>query len=899
MANTSELPLHRAAAVSTSTTSQLSTTSEGQRVSDNASGRKNWHAWGPYLSERQWGTVREDYSAHGTAWDYFPHDMARSRAYRWGEDGLAGLSDETQKLCLALGLWNGADPIIKERLFGLTNAEGNHGEDVKEIYYYLDATPSHSYLKMLYKYPQVAFPYGDIVAENRRRGMDVLEYEVIDTGVFNDDRYFDIFVEYAQAEPGDILMRVRVVNRGPEEAALCVLPQLWFRNTWSWYHEAAKPGLFLDGPGVIAVGHPDFPGYRLYYETSGEPVFTENQSNPRLWGESNASGYYKDGINDYIAGGEPNAVNPDYLGTKAAVIHRLLVPAGASHEIRVRLSPGSPQKPFADFDDIFTARLAEADDYYAALQQGIGDDDQRNVQRQAFAGLMWTKQFFYFDVKEWLDGDPAQMKPPAERHYGRNRDWIHLNNADIISMPDTWEYPWYAAWDLAFHCLPLALIDAHFAKKQLDLITREWYMHPNGQIPAYEWNFSDVNPPVHAWATWRVFQIDREQRGDDGDLAFLESVFHKLMLNFTWWVNRKDREGRNIFQGGFLGLDNIGVFDRSAYLPTGGYINQSDGTSWMAMYSLNLMRIALELAKHNPVYENIASKFFEHFLHIAAAMSNLAGEGLGLWDEQDQFYYDVLNVGDEHGCHRIPMRLRNLVGLIPLFAVEVIEPELLERVPGFRERLEWMLENRPDLAALVSRWYEPGRGERRLLSLLRGHRMKKILLRMLDESEFFSDYGIRGISKHHEHTPYALEFRGQRYEVPYTPAESNSGLFGGNSNWRGPIWMPINYLLVESLHRFHHYYGDEFKVECPTGSGNYGTIRDAADELSQRLVGIFARDQDGKRPVYGHSPRMQNDPHFRDYILFYEYFHGDTGRGVGASHQTGWTALVAQLLQQR
>ncbi|HEX5218550.1 MAG TPA: glucosidase [Verrucomicrobiae bacterium] len=905
-------------------------TTESKRLTEANAHKARWKLWGPYLSERQWGTVREDYSPNGTAWEYFPHDHARSRAYRWGEDGIAGISDDQCRLCLSLALWNGQDPILKERFFGLTNSEGNHGEDVKELYYHLDATPTHSYLKMLYKYPQRAFPYCDLVEENARRKRDAAlpEYELLDTGIFEDDRYWDVFVEYAKAAPDDILMRVTAHNRGPEEATIHLLPQLWFRNTWSWKPNSARPILYAQSGCIVAqdaeVGtyefHPDELLLHMQQKVAQSPrlLFCENDTNPRRhYDQSDASGFFKDAFHEYIVGGNHDVVNPTQTGTKAGVLHKLTVGAGKSAQIRLRLvgqasrlsqtsnngkSQRQARRPsyFENFDSLFTQRIEEADAFYAELQKDITDADARNVQRQALAGMIWSKQFFYYDVAEWLKGDPACPPPPAERRRGRNADWQHLNNADIISMPDKWEYPWYAAWDLAFHCIPLALVDAEFAKHQLVLLTREWYMHPNGQLPAYEWAFGDVNPPVHAWAAWRVFKMDRKQRretapNDKGDLAFLERVFHKLMLNFTWWVNRKDAQGRNIFQGGFLGLDNIGVFDRSAPLPTGGFINQADGTSWMAMYCLNLMRIALELARHNKVYEDIATKFFEHFLQIAAAI-NTEEDGLGLWDHEDEFYYDQLRTP---GGREIPLKVRSMVGLIPLFAVEVLEPELLAELPAFTKRLEWFLENRPELAKLVSRWKECGDCERHLLSLLRGHRMKCLLRRMLDETEFLSDYGIRALSKVHEREPYRLQIQGMMHEVAYWPAESMSGVFGGNSNWRGPIWMPVNFLLIESLQKFHHYYGDDFKIECPTRSGNFITIKQAAEEVSRRLTRLFLKGADGQRPVLKYHPKLATDPHFKDYVLFHEYFHGDTGRGVGASHQTGWTGLIAKLLMPR
>jgi len=869
---------------------------ERERLLANMPGHTGWHHWGPYLSERQWGTVREDYSPGGTAWEYFPHDHARSRAYRWGEDGIAGFSDANQLVCLSLALWNGRDSILKERLFGVTNAEGNHGEDVKEHYFYLDATPSHSYLKMLYKYPQRPFPYTDLVAENRRRGADVPEYELLDTGVFADNRYFDVFVEYAQAEPGDILMKITAWNRGGAPAVLHMIPQLVLRNTWTWEPGSPRPRLRAIDDGAVAIAPAALGVSRLYFDGEADLLFTENESNPqRLW-NIGCPGYYKDGFHERIVGGHADGVNPSRTGTKAGVWFKSTIEGGGKQEYRLRLSRRVMVAPFEEFDECMTERRTEADHYYADLQQGIDSADERVVQRQAFAGLIWSKQFYHLDIPRWLKGDPGEPTPPESRLHGRNAEWRNLNNSDIVSMPDKWEYPWYASWDLAFHCIPFALIDAEFAKHQLVLLTREWYMHPNGQIPAYEWAFGDVNPPVHAWAAWRVYQIDRKQNDGKGDLEFLERVFHKLMLNFTWWVNRKDNSGRNIFQGGFLGLDNIGVFDRSAQLPTGGYINQSDGTSWMAMYSLNLMRIALELAEHNHVYEDIASKFFEHFLNIAEAMSCIVSEDCGLWDEEDQFFYDVLNLPNDE---RVRMRIRSMVGLIPLFAVETLEPELLEKLPGFRKRLEWFLNHRPDLANLVSRWQAPGRGERRLLSLLRGHRMKTLLRRMLDESEFLSDYGVRALSRAHLANPYVFKVDHTDLSVRYAPGESETRQFGGNSNWRGPIWFPMNFLIVESLQKFHHYYGNDFKVECPTGSGRYLTIDAVAAELSHRLSRIFLKDANGERAVLRHQPELQTDPYYRDCIPFYEYFHGDTGRGVGASHQSGWTSLIAKLLMPR
>jgi hypothetical protein len=877
-----------------------SRTTEAARLAEIHEG-KHWRRWGPYLSERQWGTVREDYSEYGTAWDYFPHDHARSRAYRWGEDGIGGFGDDHLFLCLGLALWNGRDPILKERLFGLTNSEGNHGEDVKELYYYLDGTPTHSYMRMLYKYPQAAFPYSWLIEENRRRGRTEPEFELIDTGVFGNDRYFDIEIEYAKADVDDILMRVTVHNRATESATLHVLPQLWARNIWSWKPESMRPRLVARADNSISVDHPDFhPDFRpLRLLCGGNPefLFCENDTNVRrLWGMEAPGHYFKDGINDYIVNGDFTAVNPERRGTKVAAHYRLTLPGTGSARLRARLTLDEHAVGLDAFDRILSERCAEADEFYAELQRGIADPDARLVQRQALAGMLWSKQFYYIDIPEWLNGDPMQPTPPASRRHGRNADWPHLNNADIVSMPDKWEYPWYAAWDLAFHAVTLALIDPAFAKSQLLLLTRDWYMHPNGQLPAYEWALGDVNPPVHAWAAWRVYEIDRRHRGGEGDRDFLERLFHKLMLNFTWWVNRKDVEGRNIFQGGFLGLDNIGLFDRSAPLPTGGYINQSDGTAWMAMYTLNLMRIALELALADHVYEDIASKFFEHFLYIAEAMTNIGGDGIGLWDEQDEFYYDVLHLPDGE---RIPLRVCSLVGLIPLFAVEVLDSAAFAKLPRFKARSYWFLEHRPNLARLVSRWHDASAGDRHLLSLLRGHRMKRLLNRMLDESLFLSEFGVRSLSKLHGEHPYVFDHGGTRLSVSYVPGDSASGVFGGNSNWRGPVWMPVNFLLIEALQRFHSYYGDDFRIECPVGSGVMMHLGEIADELARRLCRIFLRDERGHRPVYGESRMQQEDPNFRDHLLFYEFFHGDNGRGLGASHQTGWTALIALLLQSK
>jgi hypothetical protein len=875
------------------------TTEEGKRLL--AADAGGWRYWGPYLSERQWGTVREDYSATGEAWDYFTHDQARSRAYRWGEDGIAGFSDEHQLWCLALALWNGRDAILKERMFGLTNSEGNHGEDVKELWWYLDGTPTHSYMRMLYKYPQAAFPYSDLVSENgRRKGKSLPEYEIVDTGVFDDGRYFDVSVEYAKAGPRDILMRVTVINRANVAAEIHVLPHLWARNTWSWDENTLKPGLKLDEDGTVKAMRHGAASMRFAALQPAEFLFCDNNTNAHRLFALPQQGYPKDGINDRVVSGAQGTVNPAQEGTKCAALSRHMIEPGAPISLCFRFAPADDAAlPQAAFDAIFADRIQEADAFYASLQHDIEDADARAVQRQALAGMLWSKQYYRFDVRRWLMGDPTEPAPPAARKWGRNSDWQHLNNADIISMPDKWEYPWYAAWDLAFHCVTFALVDPDFAKQQLIMLTREWYMHPNGQLPAYEWAFGDVNPPVHAWAAFRVYEMDRALKGK-GDRAFLERVFHKLMLNFTWWVNRKDVDGRNIFQGGFLGLDNIGVFDRSKPLPTGGFISQADGTAWMAMYTLNLLHMAFELAEEDPVYEDIASKFFEHFLYIADAMTDMGdvpGQApIGLWDEQDGFYYDILNLPDGT---RVPLRVRSLVGLIPLCAVQVLDASIFQRFPGFASRARWMLAHRPDLAGLVSRWNEAGKDNTTLLSLLRRHRMTCLLSRMLDETEFLSDHGIRSVSKAHEAAPFVYDTNGMRFLVDYEPGESTNSLFGGNSNWRGPIWMPINFLLIEALYEFDKFYGPEQKIECPKGSGQMRDLASIAGELTQRLNRLFLRGADGRRPVLGNNALFQNDPAFRDHIPFHEYFHGDTGHGIGAAHQTGWTGLAALLLQPR
>ena len=880
-------------------------TAEHKRMAEAQAGEVDWRRWGPYLSERQWGTVREDYSPHGTAWDYFSHDQARSRAYRWGEDGLAGISDDGQRLCFALALWNGQDPILKERAFGLTGEEGNHGEDVKEYYFYLDNVPSHAYMKYLYKYPQRAYPYAQLVEENRRRGRPDFEYELLDTGVFDDDRYFDVFVEYAKVAADDILIQISVANRGPETAVCHLLPTLWFRNTWSWFPDAAKPELTLVQSGddqslvqasLIQADHPELGRRWLYNQGASRVLFTENETNnQRLFGSANASPYVKDGINEAIVHGRAEAVNPAQIGTKAAAHYPLNIAAGETAVVRLRLSDdGELAQPFGGFAGLVAQRQEEADDFYRHITPFPLPEDMRNVQRQAFAGLLWTKQFYHYWVEEWLKGDPASPPPPPERARGRNRDWWHFNSADILSMPDKWEFPWFAAWDLAFHTVPLALIDPEFAKEQLTLLLRVWYMHPNGQIPAYEWAFGDVNPPVHAWAAMRVYQIEGKMTGRK-DRQFLEHVFQKLLLNFTWWVNRKDAEGNNIFEGGFLGLDNIGAFDRSASLPLGGRLEQADGTSWMAMYCLNMLAIALELAEENPVYETLATKFLEHFIYIANAINDLGQDSDGLWDEEDGFYYDVLKLPDGRAFR---LRSQTIASLVPLFAIATYRPLDPGDFPDYHRRVKWFVENRPDLVSSIADLEQPGFAERKLLAIVDPGKLRRILEKMLDAEGMLSPYGIRSVSRHHARQPFVFEADGQRFELGYEPAESRSGLFGGNSNWRGPVWFPLNYLLIESLQKFHYYLGDDFRVPCAIGPEEGLNLWQAAGELSERLIKIFLRDEDGRRPVYGGSEKFQNDPYWRDLILFNEYFHGDNGTGLGASHQTGWTGIVAKLIQQ-
>ncbi|KAF9527391.1 glycoside hydrolase family 63 protein [Crepidotus variabilis] len=949
---------------------------ERHRLEQDNDHQKHWKRYGPYLSDRQWATVREDYSEDGNAWAHFPHAHARSRAYRWGEDGIAGISDNHQRLCFGLSLWNGEDPILKERLFGVTGHQGNHGEDVKELYYYLDSTPTHSYMKFLYKYPQRRYPYEELIHENERRSRDVSEFEILDTDAFDDDRYWDVFVEYAKDEndPDNVYIRITSYNRGPDSATLHVVPQLWFPNTWSWpLEKPPMPNMSgsirgNDNIRCVSVRHPTLGKTHLYCLPSPPPVgptndfevdpdidvvqpdllFTENNTNySRLYGGTNETPYVKDAFHDHIIpshrppasesqpedffaprirsrtassfGNErpelpeegpctpfplgPSFVNPEMKGTKSAA-HYVFndVPGhGGCAVVRLKLTPSRLGKDISledevAFDDAVEERRQEADEFYNSLVFGPMPDDLKQIMRQALGGMLWTKQYYRFIQKEWIEGDPAQPPPPPNRKYIRNKEWKHMHIEDILSMPDKWEYPFFAAWDTAFHCIPLAVVDPAFAKKQLDLLTREWYMKPDGQIPAYEWNFSDVNPPVHAWATFRIFKIERKMHGRE-DVPFLERVFQKLLLNFTWWVNRKDAGGHNVFEGGFLGLDNIGAFNRSEPLPTGGTLRQADGTAWMAFYCLNMLSIALELAKHNPVYEDIASKFFEHFIFIADAMTYEVGDREdSLWNEQDGMYYDaiVFNPG-----HSMQLPVRSLVGLIPLYATLVLEPSVINRLPGFKKRMEWFIDNRPEVSARnMANMKVGGKEERRLLALASKERLTKILEKMLDESEFFSEYGIRSLSKLHEKHPWGMDVHGQRYEVGYWPGDSKSGMFGGNSNWRGPIWLATNFLLIESLQRFYQYYGDDLQIECPTGSGEYMNLVAVAEEIQHRIIHIFGRDMEGRRATNGGHPKLDFDPHFRDYVWFYEFFNGDSGKGLGASHQTGWSGLVAYHILQ-
>jgi hypothetical protein len=857
-----------------------------------------WKKWGPYLSERQWGTVREDYSQSGNAWDYFSHDQARSRAYHWGEDGLAGISDEQQLLCFGLALWNGQDPILKERLFGLTNSEGNHGEDVKEYYFYIDSTPTHSYMKYLYKYPQAAFPYDDLVRTNRQRSRSEMEYELIDTGVFDNGRYFDVFVEYAKQSPEDMLIQITVWNRAAQAALLQVLPTLWFRNTWSWAkNPTPKPTVRQVNEQTVSALHPHLGERFLHADRALTWLFTENETNnERIFRTPNTVSHVKDGINDYIVRDRREAVNPKKVGTKAAAHYQITVPANGAQVLQLRLSPrqfSPPQQAFgAEFENVLKGRLREADQFYGAVIPPHISADERLVMRQGLAGMLWSKQFYYYPVNKWMHDE---ILPPDcdRRHAVRNRDWFHLESADILSMPDKWEYPWFAAWDLAFHCMVLARVDLDFAKDQLRLMTNQVYLHPNGQIPAYEWNFSDVNPPVHCKAIWQIYLMEKSFRGR-GDRAFLESQFHKLLMNFTWWVNRKDELGNNVFEGGFLGLDNIGIFDRSSPLPTGGTLEQADGTSWMAMFCLDMFTIAVELALENPVYEELACKFFEHFVYIALAMDRVGVHSDELWDEEDGFFYDVLRLPHSESMR---LKVRSMVGLVPLFATAVFDAEVLKKLPTLKERAGYFVRQNTGLMSQINQPLEPGVGDRYLLAPFNRHKLERIIERLLDESEFLSQYGIRALSRYHKDHPYIFGVDGHVYRVDYEPAESSTGLFGGNSNWRGPIWLPVNLLIIQSLRKLYSYYGDEFTVECPTGSGQRMTLWEVANEITRRLCSIFLRGQDNRRPVYGSTEMFQTDPHWRDLILFYEFFHGDNGAGIGASHQTGWTGLAAWLIK--
>ena len=870
-------------------------TKEQKRLLEAKEG-KPWKKWGPYLSERQWATVREDYTDHGNAWESITHDQSRSKAYRWGEDGLGGVSDDQQRICLSWAFWNGKDPILKERLFGLTGTEGNHGEDVKELYYYLDCTPTHSYMKMLYKYPQNRFPYENLLLKNKEMGKLKTEYEIIDTGIFDNDEYFDIELEYAKASEEDYVLKATIHNRGDKPAPIWVLPTVWFRNTWSSGKDKVIPEISEKAEGVLSINHKTEGQYYLYLEKDNfkESIFCNNETNrKKLYHIPNESKYLKDGFHEYIIY-HKKTINPVKTGTKAAGLYQLEVKAKDSVTVTVRFSKDEISDPFNDAATILKERKADADSFYRQRSKNVPDKDLRIIQRQAFANLMWGKQFFYYNIREWLHGDPGKIPPPEIRKKGRNKDWQHLHNEDILSVPDKWEYPWYAAWDLAFHTVPIARIDPDFAKQQLLVLLKDSYMHPNGQIPAYEWNFSDVNPPVHAWAVLRVFHIDKKMHGGDGDIEFLQRAFHKLLINFTYWVNRKDIDGNNVFEGGFLGLDNIGVFDRNHPIIEDSRLEQADSTSWMAMFALNMLRISLDLAIHQKAYQDTAIKFFEHFLYIAGAMNGISESNINLWDDKDNFYYDIFHL--PNGTTEL-MKVRSMVGLIPLYAVETLKSEAFEKLPEFRERLEYFLHKRPKLASLVSRWEEPGKGERRLLSLLRGFRMNKLLEKILDDEEFLSDYGVRALSKYHEKHPYTFNVAGHKLTVSYLPGESDSSFFGGNSNWRGPIWFPVNYLILESLLKFYHYYGDDFKVEYPKDSGEFITIRDVVRILAERMINLFKKDENGRRAIFGDQEKFQTDPHFKDHILFYEYFNGDNGRGLGAGHQ-GWTCLIADIIHK-
>ena len=866
--------------------------SEKERMLD-----EKWKTWGPYISNRQWGTVREDYSDNGNAWGFSTYNDAISRAYRWSEDGIAGICDTKQRLCFALSFWNRKDKMIKERFFGLSTHEGNHGQNIKEIFYYLDNNPTHSYMKMVYKYPISEFPYDDLINENGRRSKQEKEYELVDSGIFNDNNYFDVFIEYAKINHDDFLIRITVINRSKEKAPLVILPTVWFRNNWSWGNGNYEPKLNSSVNGIINIEHDTIPIKKLYARNAQtKALFCNNESNPKVIQTENTQGkYYKDGINNYLVHQEKDAVNPEKYGTKASFLVEAELDAGESQTFDFRLSPHDMQNAFYDFDEVFSFRKQETEDFYAEIQKEIIDSEEKNIQRQAFAGLLWNKQFYHYNVSKWLHGDPNLKAPRNRDQYVRNTEWEHMQNKDIISMPDKWEYPWFATWDLAFHCVPFAILDAGFAKSQLKLLTKEWFIHPNGQLPAYEWDFSDVNPPVHAWSTFRVYKIDESINGK-ADVPFLESVFQKLLLNFTWWVNRKDKHGKNVFGGGFLGLDNIGAFDRNMEFKNGDHLEQADGTSWMAMFALNMMRISMELALYNPIYEDMAIKFFEHYLYIAEAMENIGGTQNGLWNEEDGFFYDLLqlNNGDSKS-----LKLRSIVGLIPLFAVEIVEHDLLEKLPNFQARMEWILKNKPQLAGLVSHWEVEGKGGKHLMSILRKTRLKRVLSRMVDEKEFLSDYGIRSMSKIYEENPFEFNIDGLNLKVQYKPAESDSSMFGGNSNWRGPIWFPINFLIVESLQRFHYYYGENIQIEYPANSNEIRNLDYVANDLSKRLYSIFTKDENGNRAFNGGNNLLNHNEFFKNYIMFHEYFNGDTGEGIGASHQTGWTATIAKLIQPR
>ncbi len=867
-------------------------TTEKERMLD-----EKWKTWGPYVSNRQWGTVREDYSGTGNAWGYTTYNDAISRTYRWSEDGIAGICDHKQRLCFSLSFWNRKDKMIKERFFGLSNHEGNHGEDVKEIFYYLDNTPTHSYMKMVYKYPINEFPYDELIAENGRRTKDDPEFELLHTGIFNDNNYFDIFIEYAKINHDDFLIRITTTNRSKEKAPLVILPTIWFRNNWNWGYGTYEPQLKSSATGIIDIEHDSLAIKKLYARDQNTPsLFCNNETNPdKIPNTETSAKFFKDGINEFVINDNKDAVNQDQFGTKASFLVDAEIEAGESQVFDFRLSAHKMENAFFDFDEILRLRKNEADEFYSAIQCEIEDEEERNIQRQAFAGLLWNKQFYHYNVSKWLKGDPKFEAPRDFNQYVRNTEWAHMHNKDIISMPDKWEYPWFATWDLAFHCVPFAILDSGFAKDQLRLLTKEWFIHPNGQLPAYEWDFSDVNPPVHAWSTFRVFKIDQMINGKP-DVPFLESVFQKLLLNFTWWVNRKDKKGNNVFGGGFLGLDNIGAFDRNMEFKNGEHLEQADGTSWMAMFALNMMRISMELALYNPIYEDMAIKFFEHYLYIAEAMENLGDKKNGLWNEKDGFFYDLLqlNNGDS-----ISLKLRSIVGLIPLFAVEIVEHDLLEKLPNFRDRMQWILKNKPHLADLVSHWEVEGKGGKHMMSILRKTRLKRVLSRMVDEDEFLSDYGIRSMSKVYEKEPYEFAVDGKKFTVQYKPAESDSSMFGGNSNWRGPIWFPINFLIVESLQRFHYYYGDSLQIEYPAKSSEMRNLNFVATDLSRRLYSIFTKDENGNRPFNGGNELLNHNEFFKNYIMFHEYFNGDTGEGIGASHQTGWTATIAKLIQPR